>query len=254
MLETLIHLGLPKKEAQIYLALLELGPSSVTQISKRAKVPRTNAYHLLNSLVSQGLVSSQEADSKMVFAAADPKILTKMLKDKRDEYERLCREADKFIPELQSVYNKGDNKMKVRFFEGVEGVISVYEDTLNSKSEILAFASVENQHAFFPGYFPAYYTRRAKKGIPVRCFAADSEESRRIQKMDEVHLRRTYIVPSKFEISPEINIYDDKVAIFSLSEKFGAIIESPEVANAFRKMFELADERASEYDKDFKKS
>ena len=35
-------------------------------------------------------------------------------------------------------------------------------------------------------------------------------------------------------------------------EKFGAIIESKEVAEAFRKMFELAYERAGEYDKEVK--
>ena len=156
------------------------------------------------------------------------------------------------MPEFESIYNKKDGKLKIRFFEGVEGVITAYEDTLTSETEILAYASVEHQHSFFPGYFPAYYTRRAKKGIPVRCFLADSDETRRVKKSDEAHLRQTCIVPKKFEISPEINIYDNKIAILSLKEKFGAIIESKEVAEAFRKMFELAYERAGEYDKEVK--
>lgn len=250
MLDHLTRFGIPEKEARVYLSLLELGPSSVSEVAKRAKVPRTNTYHLLNSLLTKGLVSSQEKGSKMVFLAEDPTLIIQILKNKMDEYQRLYLEAEKLMPEFQSVYNKKDGKLRVRFFEGVEGLISAYEDTLTSKTEILGFASVEYQHTFFPGYFPTYYTRRTKKGIPVRCFLADSEESRRIQSLDRAHLRRTYLIPSKFSISPEINIYDNKVAVISLKEKFGAIIESEEVATAFRKIFDLALERAEQYDQE----
>lgn len=255
MLALLEKFGLSKKEAQIYVALLELGPSSVAEVSKRSKVSRTNVYHILNSLTNTGLVSLAPADdsTKMVFSAENPSRILQMLRNERDKYERLYSEAESLVPELQSIYDKKDGKLKVRFFEGVEGVISAYEDTLTAKTEILASASVEYQHSFFPGYFPAYYHRRTKKGISVRCILADSEDSRRIQKLDETHIRKTLIVPSKFKISPEINIYDNKVAIMSLKEKFSAIIESQEVAEAFKKLFELAYERAEEYDRELKK-
>jgi sugar-specific transcriptional regulator TrmB len=250
MLDYLIRFGVPEKEAKVYLALLELGPSSVSQVAKRAKVPRTNTYHLLNSLVSKGLVTFQDNASKMVFAAEDPQRIVQMLRSQAEEYQRLHQEAKQLMPEFQSIFNKDDSKLHVRFFEGVEGLISAYEDTLTAQSEILGYASVEYQHSFFPGYFPNYYTRRTKRGIGVKCFLADSEESRRIKSLDKAHLRETHIVPSRFAISPEINIYDDKVAIMSLKEKFGAIIESREVADAFRKIFELAFERAKQYDKE----
>ncbi|MBT7484662.1 hypothetical protein HN680_07870, partial [Candidatus Peregrinibacteria bacterium] len=212
MLEQLIKFGLPEKEAQIYLALLELGPSSVSEVSKRSKISRTNAYHLLNALLGKGMVSTASGDnsSKMVFVPEDPSRILQMLCNERDKYERLYNEAQKVLPELQSVYNKKDGKLKVRFFEGVEGVISAYEDTLTAETEILATASIEQQHSFFPGYFPAYYNRRAKKGVSVRCFLADSSETRRIQKLDEAQLRKSLLVPKRFMISPEINIYDDK--------------------------------------------
>lgn len=248
MLEQLIRFGLPEKEARIYLSLMELGPSSVSELAKRAKVPRTNTYHLLNALVSKGLVSFHERTSRMTFVAEDPSRLVHLLKSKSEEYQRFYQEAKDLMPEFRSFYHQDDAKLHVRFFEGVEGLISVYEDTLTARTEILGYASVEYQHNFFPGYFPAYYTRRTKLGISVRCFLADSEESRRIKSLDKAHLRHTYLVPPKFSISPEINIYDNKVAIMSLKEKFGAIIESKEVADAFRNAFELALERAAQYD------
>ena len=249
MLEHLIHFGLPEKEARIYLALMESGPSSVSEVAKRAKVPRTNTYHLLNALISKGLVSFHDRTSKMIFVAEDPLRLVQMLKSKSEEYHRFYQEAKTLMPEFHSFYHKEDSKLHIRFFESVEGLVSVYEDTLSSKTEILGYASVEEQHNFFPGYFPAYYTRRTKLGITVRCFLADSVESRRIKSLDKAHLRTTYLVPERFAISPEINIYDNKVAIMSLKEKFGVIIESKDVAHAFRNAFELALERAEQYDR-----
>ena len=250
MLDHLVRFGIPEKEAKVYLALLELGPSSVSQVAKRARVSRTNTYHLLNSLTSKGLVNSQEKISKVIFSAEAPERILQMLKSQADDFQRLYREAEKIMPEFKSIYRTKNKKLNVRFYEGVEGIISAYEDTLTANTEILGYASVEYQHVFFPGYFPAYYTRRTQKGIPVRCFLANTPESRRIQSLDKAQLRKTHIVPGKFAISPEINIYNDKVAIMSLKEKFGAIIESAEVADAFRKLFELAFERAEQYDKE----
>lgn len=253
MLEHLIRFGIPEKEARVYIALLELGPSSVSEVAKRAKVPRTNTYHLLNALVAKGLVSFHEKTSKMVFSAEDPHRIVQMLKNKSEEYNRFHKEANELMPEFRSIYNKQDGKLRMRFFEGVEGVISAYEDTLTAQEEILGYASVEYQHNFFPGYFPSYYTRRTKAGISVRCFLADTPETRRIKTLDKAHLRKTYLIPQRFAISPEINIYDNKVAIMSLKEKFGAIIESKEVADAFRNVFELALERAAQYDQEIEK-
>lgn len=248
MLKDLAKFGLSDKEAKIYMALLEKGPSTVTEISKKAKITRTNGYHILNSLIIKGLISTYEEKAKMVFTAEPPERIIVMLEEKLKEIEENIQCAKKILPEFKAIYRNPTGKLKVKFYEGVEGIISAYEDTLTSKSTILGYASVEQQHSFMPGYFPEYYERRTRRGIPVKAILAYTEESFRIKNMDRAHLRVSQIVPLKFQISPEINIYDDKVAIMSLKEKFGAIIESRDVADACRKLFELAYEQAAKYD------
>jgi len=247
MLEHLVRFGIPEKEAKVYLSLLELGPSSVSDVAKRAKVSRTNTYHLLNALLSRGLVNSHEKTAKVIFSAEPPQRILQILKNQADECQRMIKEAEQLLPELSSVYRKDDNKLRVRFYEGAEGIISVYEDTLTAQSEILAYASVEDQHDFFPGYFPAYYTRRSKEGISARCLLANNDESKRIQSLDKAHLRVSRLIPEEYGIFTELNIYDNKVVMMSFREKFGAIIESKEVTNAFKKLFELAWEKAEDY-------
>lgn len=254
MLQNLTQFGLSDKEAKVYLALLEAGPSTVTEISKKARVTRTNGYHILNSLITQGLVSTYEEKSKMVFEAEDPERIISMLETKLKEIENNIQRAKKILPEFKAIYKNPTGKLKVKFYEGIEGIISVYEDTLTSKGTILAFASVEYGHSFMPGYIPEYYERRARRGIHLNSIVAYTKESFRTKDLDQKHLRTSKIVPLKYQISLETNIYDDKVAIMSLKEKFGAIIESKEVAEAFRHLYNLAYERATEYDDKIGKS
>ena len=52
----------------------------------------------------------------------------------------------------------------------------------------------------------------------------------------------------KYNFSPEINIYDDKVMIASWKEKLGIIIESEEIADAMKKIYELAWSEAKRLD------
>ena len=49
--------------------------------------------------------------------------------------------------------------------------------------------------------------------------------------------------------SPEINIYDNKIIFMSWQEKFSLIIESQELADAFKKIFDLSWQEAKRLDK-----
>lgn len=249
MLDDLIALGLSHHEAEIYLILLEIGPSTVTEIARKSHVGRTNCYNIVNDLLVKGLVNAHDEKGKTIYSAENPERIVTIIHEQLKKNEEMLKKAQMFVPELQSIFHEHEGKLKVRYYEGVEGLVSIYEDTLTAKETILGYASVENQHSFFPGYFPEYYERRTRRKIPVKAILAYTKDSFRIKNLDKKHLRITKIVPKKFQISPEINIYDNKTAILSLQEKFGVIIESKEVAAAFKKLFELAWEQADTYDK-----
>ena len=148
MLQKLIDFGLSEKEAKVYLALLELGPSSVTDIARRSRVTRTNAYHLLSTLLAHGLVSSNEGEAKVIFSAEKPDRLIYLMKERLHDAERKCKQAEELMPELMSVFHDPERKLNVRYYEGDEGIITAYEDTLTAKEKILGYASVEHQHSF----------------------------------------------------------------------------------------------------------
>ena len=77
--------------------------------------------------------------------------------------------------------------------------------------------------------------------IHVRVIAPDDEESKEVVSRDEQELRQSVLIPrEKFYFTTEINIYNNKMLIVSWKEKFAVIVESEEIVNAQRRIFDLA--------------
>lgn len=242
MLEDILSkFGLSTKEAKIYIALLELGATPVSDLAKKAGIKRSTTYVLLGSLMNRGLVSITDRNSVRLYNPAPPERLVHYLEEASRKYSQLIGVAKSILPELKSVYTGVGPKPKVQFFEGYEGIETAYEDTLSATEEIRAYASINNMHAALPHYFPEYYKRRAAKNIKIRAIFPDTPESRERMKYNEIEKRDALLVPStEYSLSPEINIYDNKIVFMSLVEKFSLFIESKELADAFKKAFELS--------------
>lgn len=237
---SLIEIGLSGKEAGVYVALLTLGHGTVSQISRRANINRTTGYDILNSLSTKRLVSISGKEPKQEYSAESPGNLTKFISEDIREKTEALRKIENIIPELKSIHNIKD-RPKVFFYEGRVGLEKVYEDTLTSHEPIRAYANVEHMNAGLPGYFPEYFKRRAGKGIFIRGIGPKTEENLELAKRNVEEKRETALVPrDKYDFVPEINIYDNKVMIASWREQLGIIIESTEIADAMKVIYELA--------------
>lgn len=249
MIEQLKKLGLPQKEAATYIALLELGASSaVSIIAKKAQINRTTAYDLLESLEKRGLIISKTSKKHRTFEALPPTRLVAYLKEESEKFSRLAKESEALLPELATHYRAQSGRPKVYFYEGEEGLIRVYEETLTSSGEILAYASDQANQQAVPWYFPNYYKRRSAKKIHIRALFPDTPKDRERHKLDSVELRESRLLPKEIlNFTPEINFFDNKIMIADWKEKLGIIIESEEIVKVFKQTFELAWEAAGKY-------
>jgi sugar-specific transcriptional regulator TrmB len=251
MIDFLKKLGLKQSEAALYLACLELGEASaVATIAKKAAVNRSTAYYLLEDLVKRGLILSSQAKNYQYYQAQPPHKLVQYLKEESSRLKRLASEAEDMLPELEAHYGGIAGRPRVYFYEGEEGLIRVYEETLNAKSEILAYASDESNQEAIAWYFPNYYKRRAAKGIPIRVLFTDSQKDRERHALDSVEMRTSRLIPDdRFNFTSEVNFFDDKIMIADWKEKLGIVIESKEIAKVFKQTFELAWEASEKYHK-----
>jgi sugar-specific transcriptional regulator TrmB len=182
------------------------------------------------------------------YSAEKPEKLIGYLKDRARLFLERAEEAEAMLPELNSIYNAIPGKPRVQFFEGVEGILHVYEDTLTSSEEIRAYASDQANQDAVPSYFPKYYQRRTEKNIHIRGIFPDTPKDRLRHTKDKEELRKSYIVPkSVMDFSPEINFYDNKMMIADWKGKLGIIIESKEITKVFKQSFDLAWEAAKKH-------
>lgn len=245
VLETLQKIGFSDKEAKVYIQLIRLGAQPVSVISEKTTINRTTIYDIIESLTKKGLVSSIKKGSITYFKALDPKELFNYLEREKVEHvkelEKQQDQIESILPALISLENPQSTKPKVTFYEGEKGMRQAYEDTLTSKETILAYANVEDMHNGLPNFFPEYYHRRGvEKKIHIKCIAPDNKISLERHRHDKKENREMILIPSKkYDFSPEINIYEDKVLYASWREKMAIIIKSQEIADFHKKMYKL---------------
>lgn len=249
--EVLKELNFSDKEISVYLSLLELETAEASDIAEHTGLNRSTIYLTLEFLQKRGLVSVyKEEGSVTKFVMTPPERILQLVEESAKKYSALVGKAHNIMPELKSRYRGNSSKPKVRLFEGGEGLITAYEETLTSTEEILAYASIENMHKALPGYFPEYYKRRAAAGIPIKSIHPDTPEARERVTHDQAEKRNSALVPGdKYAFSPEINIFNNKIIFMSLVEKFALVIESQELADALKKIFDLSWQEAQRYSK-----
>jgi sugar-specific transcriptional regulator TrmB len=248
-----MSLGLSAKEAAVYTTLLSMGRSTVSAIARKSLVNRATAYVVLDSLVGKGLVQISGKEPKQEYVAESPNKLASLYRDEAKKAERRAERAASLALELTSIQKVG-TRPHVKFYEGIDGLKQVYEDTLTATGPILACASVEDVAATLGSFYPAYIKRRAKKKIFAKGIIPKTPMAIERCKHDAEEARETVFVPAEeFDFHPEINIYDNKVMVASWREKLGIIIESAEIAYVMKKLYGLAWERAKQLEGEAKK-
>lgn len=235
LFNVLIDIGLTKKEAGVYLATLELGPSVASDIALKAKMNRVTCYDILEKLIRKGFISTYTQKKVRVFAATDPDLM-------RSSYRQKYMNLKGALPELRRLHGKTPHP-RVRYYEGIEAIKKIYLDTLTAKTEILNYADSKSIREHWPEYDKEYVKARVKKNIYLRGIAPLDESGKAVVKKDKESYREIRLVkPGEFSFANEINIYDDKVAIISFSkeEVLGMIIESQEIADTQRAIFRMA--------------
>lgn len=238
------QLNFTEKENKVYLALLELGSAKANDLAKKTNINRTTVYDIAESLAQKGLITKYKKRASTIFNARNPKDILNYLdrekEEKIQEIEKRKIDLKALLPQLLSLQNTQSTKPKVEFFEGEKGMREAYEDTLTCKDIIYGYANVQTMHEGLPNFFPDYYKRRVAKKIPSKGFLPKNKLSLERIKYNKEELRETKFLPDEnMTFSPEINLYNNKMLIVSWKEKMAIIIESKELVDLQKLIFNL---------------
>jgi sugar-specific transcriptional regulator TrmB len=231
----LTSLGFSESESNVYLASLELGPSPVQIIAKKAGVSRVTAYAVIEKLTEQGLMSSVTKGKRQLYSAESPERLASYTSSRVLQMQASLKDLQGMLEELK-LLQRGQ-KPAVRLFEGPEAFQRIQDDVLSSKQKeifeignndvIIERLKYENVHAFGK--------KLDKQGIKVKAiYVVTPPHQFRASASIRTLSSRDY------DFKGDLFIYGDKIALSTFGEKMISIlIESPELARTFRQIFQI---------------
>lgn len=242
-------LGFSEKESLVYLASLELGPSPVQNIARKAEVNRATTYVMIEGLMRHGLMSSFQKGKKTMYTAEPPERLHRIVHHERDRVNEKEEVVKRILPDLESLSSASGERPKVFYYEGDEGLEAMRETIFASKAkEMEDFISLDDLWHLLPGeQWDRHKKKLREKKVKGRMiYTVSSEYSPPKEAKGLWEYRK--LPKEKFPMHGELTVYGNKIAMVALKGKLiGVIIESKEMAIMVRSMFELAWSQAEKY-------
>lgn len=234
-----------EKEASLYLALIQLGPSPVRTIAVKAGINRGTAYDILKSLQEQGLVSYYDKSKHRYFVAEDPEKLHAMIEARFSVLNRGKSQIEEIIPQLKSLYDNAGDKPVTRYYEGFAGIKTILTDVIETlaasrEKKYFVYSSADIRKYLYTA-FPEFNSARLHAQIQVQVLAIG--EGGELAGLDERRwLSREGRAPAY------ILIYENKVAMISVDtneQPRGVIVEDASLSQTHKLLFQWAWERAA---------
>lgn len=241
--ESLQKIGFNEIEARIYLELLKIGPQAVSVIAKRLNINRCTLYSILKSLEKKGVIASYNNNHMKFFASNDPNSLIGYLDRKCQTLDYYRAELLNTIPKFRSICGNYEfQKPIVSYFDGCEGVEHIIHKVLVGHGEFYSIMSPNKwQKSDFKNLLYDFKEYQIYNGnLPKKVIAPDIKEVKAYLKGYKTEILFVPADDKMFE--SEMNIFEDKVAIFHLGKnnEYGVVIESKEIAALLKGIFELA--------------
>lgn len=233
--KVLEEFGLQKNKSKVYIASLQCGRARTEDIAKEADLQRTTTHEILQQLVKMGLMSFVTKGRTRWYSPERPEKLKILLEAKQ-------RKLESILPELESLVQSSGTRPYVRFFEGVEGIKAVFEDTLTVKNKLLlGILSMEDLYEI-PGkeYMDDYIHRRVKADIRLHVIRSRTKEVEETWSTSAYEMRELHYAPVGMVFPMTMYFYDKKVGIIGTKkENFGMIIESQDFFENMKNMFDV---------------
>lgn len=242
-MDILKNIGFSSEQIAIYSVLLEYGKLPASIIASRSKVSRVITYKILGQFVDMGIVEKIEVPKSIaLFNPLDPEQLRKLIDRKESEILNFKNACETAITTLRPQYNLLTDKPGVLFYEGLEGVKKVLNDSLYTEEMIYTYVDVEAVLDHFKEINDNYVQRREKTGIKKKLLVADTARAREYFGNRTTLTDVKLIGKEKIPFGCAMQIYDNKISYITVGKQegslIGIIIEDQHIADMHKYFFE----------------
>ncbi|HTK05500.1 MAG TPA: helix-turn-helix domain-containing protein [Candidatus Eisenbacteria bacterium] len=227
-------IGLSENEAKVYLAGLELGPSTAQMIAAKATVSRPTTYIMIESLIKRGLMSSFQKGKKKMFVSGKPRQLLYILEQQKKALEDRTNKLSELLIAIEKE-GPNQNTMPVVVYEGPEGTRAIQDDLSVNSKEVWEIVPLDLARELIPPVYPGDTRESFSKKFKIKALytSASRPDGRRKENVEY-----RYLSSEQFPIASEILIYGDKVILTNFdSKRLSLHIEDKVFASSFRAIF-----------------
>ncbi len=237
-------IGLNEKEAKVYLACLEYGPETISNLARFSGQKRPTLYNIVRKLLADGLLVLIRRNRRSFYDAEKPRRLLTTLRAREHELENA-------LPQLEKIRNTKQAQPQVQIFEGLPGVQNVYDEVFEqfradgTGHEVNFITSMTDLWKYAPGALEAFFTMaKNRRATNIRELIFDDEGGRRyVREAREAHglTHQIRILPADLPVHNDITIYKGKVAFSSYKHRiYSTVFEDEEVHKTMKSLFEWA--------------
>ncbi|MBU0597865.1 hypothetical protein KKF61_02610 [Patescibacteria group bacterium] len=240
LVKKLDAIGLTKSEAQIYLAVLEIGQTGISSIAEKTSINRRNIYDSISTLLDKGLIFQIISEREGKYGAVEPDKLVELIQSKEIALARI-------LPDLDELFGTKKIREQAVIYKGIEGFRNFMQDILNTGQDVYCMGAKGGWGSKELGSFADWFEKeRIRKKIKV--YNLFDEEMRPAIKKKPLYsvFGEHRFLAKEFSTNSAVDIFGDKVVTFTglYKEKFDEdvtlfVLTSPELAEAWRVWFRL---------------
>jgi len=218
-------IGLNENEIKIYLALLKNGQCVISDISRHSGVKRGTVYQYIDNLAARNIIRKTVKGKRILYYPEDPKKLLTILDHARKSFNEI-------FPELNAMYASTSSKPTVRFYEGKDGLRSVYREMTKTTKTLWSMFSADR-------YFQIFSEKDSKEFIN-NIYQSGGKLRDLVQntKLGAEYVKEKWggktavskLLSKDFNFSVDLLIAGDKVAMISFDNLIAVVIENKGIA------------------------
>lgn len=239
-LEKLLEeLNISGNEAKIYIACLELGPTTITKIARKAEVERTTVYATLERLREKGLVSGPIKEYSRQIQVESPEKLLVLARQKKKAIESKENQFKEILPDLLASVIQRGKQPKVRFYEGKEQFIQVFDQALDETKEKMFFFGAASIFVDLISYQfeKEWIKRRVRKKIHIDILVHKTPLTAQFKKDEIKEMRTTKFLSQDMKFEASFLLWSNKIVLWNPVVPLAIAIEDEIIAKMFSEMF-----------------
>ena len=233
--ENLKILGLTDNEITVYLAILESGKCSGTQIRKQTGITNSRVYAAIDTLIAKGVITYEKQPKGKVYSALDPGLLKGLMEEKQ-------KKILECIPFLKRLQQKEKAKTETAVFEGLQGFKTALSNLVEEcpVGETLLIIGFSNQ-AYKNEKLAALLRDINKISIKKKHnfkMILDDKSNKFYKRRKEEKISEIRFMGKNFQSPAAIDIFQDKVYILLWDENpYAFTIKNKNIAEGFKTYF-----------------